>query len=89
MAFGATAADVLRLILRQGAWLASVGVGLGLLGAVLLRDVMSTFVYGVETLDPLTYLVSCACLLAATAVACTAPARRASRLDPVAALRGE
>jgi predicted permease len=87
IAIGATSSDVLALILRHGARLVVVGVLLGLTGAVLLRGAMTTMVYGVQTLDPLAYLTACLALLAATIAACTVPARRAARLDPVAALR--
>jgi putative ABC transport system permease protein len=87
IAIGATPSDVLALILRHGTRLVAVGVLLGLAGAVLLRGAMTTMVYGVQTLDPLAYLTACLCLLAATIAACTVPARRAARLDPVAALR--
>jgi putative ABC transport system permease protein len=87
IAIGATSADVLALILRHGTRLVAVGVALGLAGAVLLRGAMTTLVYGVPTLDPVAYLTACLCLLAATIAACTVPARRAARLDPVTALR--
>ncbi|HLG53727.1 MAG TPA: ABC transporter permease [Vicinamibacterales bacterium] len=89
MAFGATASDVLALILGQGSKLVAIGIALGLAGAVLLRGVMSTMVWGVHTFDPLAYLTACLLLLAATVAACAVPARRASRLDPAVALRSE
>ena len=89
MAFGATASDVLTLILGHGARLVAIGIVLGVAGAILLRSVMSTMVYGVRTLDPLAYVAACLLLCAATIAACAVPARRASRLDPVAALRSE
>jgi predicted permease len=89
MAIGATARDVLRLIFGQGARLVALGLVLGVAGAALLRGVMTTMVYGVETSDPLAYATAGVLLLLATAAACLIPARRASRLDPVAALRSE
>lgn len=89
MAFGATASDVLTLILGRGARLVAIGIVLGVGGAVGLRSVMSTLVYGVRTLDPLAYAAACLLLCAATIAACAIPARRASRLDPAVALRSE
>ena len=89
IAFGATRADVLALVLGQGARLVSIGLVLGFAAAVLLRGVMTTMVYGVRTSDPLTYVTACVVLFTATIAACTVPARRAARLDPVVALRSE
>lgn len=89
MAFGATASDVLALILGHGARLVAVGIVLGVIGAIVLRNAMSTMVYGVQTLDPLAYAAACLLLCAATVAACALPARRASRLDPAVALRSE
>jgi predicted permease len=89
MAFGASASDVLTLILGHGARLVVGGIALGVVGAILLRGVMTTMIYGVRTLDPLAYLAACLLLFAATIAACALPARRASRLDPAVALRSE
>jgi putative ABC transport system permease protein len=89
MALGATASNVLALILRQGVWMVALGIGLGLGGAVLLRGAMTTMVFGVRTLDLSSYVAACALLMFATLAACAIPARRAARLDPVAALRLE
>ncbi len=89
MAFGATASDVLALILGHGARLVAVGLVLGVGGAIVLRNVMSTMVYGVQTLDPVAYTAAGLLLCAATIAACAVPARRASRLDPAVALRSE
>lgn len=89
MVVGATAVDVLRLVLGHGARLVAIGLGLGLAGSVALRDVMSTLVYGVQTLDPLAYSTAAAVLAAGTLAGCLLPARRAARLDPAVALRTE
>ncbi len=89
MAFGATASDVLALVLRQGVRLIAIGLALGLAGAVLLRRVMSTMVYGVQTFDPASYLTAGLVLCAVALLACAIPARKASRLDPSLALRSE
>jgi putative ABC transport system permease protein len=89
MAFGATASDVLTLILGYGARLVAIGIVLGVIGAIVLRGAMSTMVYGVQTLDPLAYAAASLLLCAATIGACALPARRASRLDAAVALRSE
>jgi len=89
IAFGATRSHVLALVLGQGARLVSIGLVLGFAAAVLLRGAMATMVYGVRTSDPVTYAAACAVLFAATIAACAVPARRASQLDPVVALRSE
>jgi putative ABC transport system permease protein len=89
MAFGATASDVLTLVLAHGGRLVAAGLVLGVAGAIGLRNVMSTMVYGVQTLDPFAYAAACLLLCAATIAACAVPAKRASRLDPAVALRSE
>jgi putative ABC transport system permease protein len=87
MALGATSADVVRLILRQGGLLMLLGVILGLGGATALNRLMSAFVFRVSTTDPGTYVVAGLCLAAASLIACAIPAARAVRVDPVIALR--
>jgi putative ABC transport system permease protein len=89
IALGAQRSDVIRMILRQGAWMITAGVLIGLAGAFVLRREMSSLVYGVSTVDPLSYAAAAGALVAAALVACLIPARRASRLDPVVALRTE
>jgi predicted permease len=86
MALGSNAAGVLRLILREGALLVCVGLAVGLIGAVALREVIASQLYGVGVLDPAVLASVCAVLLIAALLACVVPARRASRVDPVVAL---
>ncbi len=89
VALGAQRADVLRLVVRQGLVLAGAGVALGLLGAIGVTRVVGGFLYEVSPTDPLSF-VSISALL--TAIACLAsyvPARRATQVDPLAALRVE
>ena len=89
MALGAKATDVLKLIVGQGLLLALAGVGAGLAAAALLTQVMSSLLYGIGAHDPLTFSVIAALLLGIAAVACYIPARRATKVDPMVALRWE
>jgi putative ABC transport system permease protein len=89
MALGAAQRDVLRLIVGQGMRLTIIGVALGLVGAFLTMRAMTSLLYGVSAKDPLTY-GGVALLLALVAlVACLIPARRATKVDPMIALRYE
>jgi putative ABC transport system permease protein len=89
VAVGAEPEDVLGLILKQGALLAAVGTGLGLLGAGFLSRVLASQLYGVGATDPTTYAVAAAALFAVALAAVYIPARRAAHLDPVVALSGD
>ena len=87
VALGASERDVMGLILGQGLAVALAGIGLGLAGAVALSRVVSAFLVGVSATDPITFAGVAALLLAVAIVASFVPARRASRVDPVDALR--
>jgi predicted permease len=89
MALGARRGDLLRLVLEQGARLALVGVGAGVLLAALVGRVFSALLYGVSPLDPLAYALAAAVLLAVAAAPNLVPALTAARVDPMRALRSE
>ena len=89
VALGAGRADVLKLLLRQGVTLTLGGVAIGLAGALALTRSMASLLYGVRPTDALTFTSMCVLLGAAAALACYIPARRATHVDPVEALRQE
>ena len=87
MALGAQRGDVQRIVLREGVRLAALGVGIGLVAAGGLSRLLSSFLYGVSPLDVLTFTAMPALFVCVTLVASYLPARRASRADPMLALR--
>jgi predicted permease len=89
MALGAQSQQVLKLVLRQGMLLAAVGVLVGVAIALPVTRFASTLLYGVSPSDPLTYTVIAVLLMAVAFLACYVPARRATRIDPLVALRFE
>jgi putative ABC transport system permease protein len=89
MALGASPEQILRLFLRHGLVVVAVGIGAGLAGALAAAKSLATLVFGVTVSDPLTLGAVAALLTAVTLLACYIPARSATRLDPVTALRSE
>jgi putative ABC transport system permease protein len=89
IALGAHVNDVLRLILREGLRLALAGIALGVLGAVWLTQGIKSLLFEVGPNDPLTFAVVGGVLLSVAAAACYIPARRATKVDPIVALRCE
>jgi ABC-type antimicrobial peptide transport system permease subunit len=89
MALGADPRDVLRLILRQGLKVASLGLAIGLLASLVLTRALSSQLFGVTPADPPTYLAVVILLLCVALIACYLPARRAMKVDPMVALRYE
>jgi predicted permease len=87
MALGATAPTVRGMVVKQGLWLAGLGVGIGLLAAVALSRVMSSLLFGVSAIDPLTYAAVALTLVGVATLASWIPARRAAGVDPATALR--
>ncbi|HEV2664709.1 MAG TPA: ABC transporter permease [Blastocatellia bacterium] len=89
MALGAGAGDVLSLVIRQGMRPALLGVLIGMAGAFGLTRLMKSLLFGVSATDPLTFVVIALLLAAIAALACYIPARRATKFDPMIALRCE
>ncbi len=89
MALGAHSQDVMRLILRQGVRLAIAGSMIGVVSAFFLRKIMATFLFGLSTNDPLVLSIVPCIMVLVILVACWLPARRATRIDPIVALRYE
>ena len=87
MALGAPRAQVLRMVVREGMIVGAVGVVSGVVAALVVSRVLSSLVYGVEVRDPATYAGVAVILAVVALVACVVPARKASRVDPIVALR--
>ncbi|HVT97265.1 MAG TPA: FtsX-like permease family protein, partial [Acidobacteriaceae bacterium] len=87
MALGATRPHVLRLIVREGLVVSGVGIGIGLMGALALGRVLASLVFGIQVHDPSTFAVAAVTLTLVAMAASIVPALRASRVDPMVALR--
>ena len=89
LALGAGARSVFKVVLRDGLVLVGVGVTLGVLGALAVGRLLASFLYGVSPADVATFVAVTVILGAVAFLACVIPARRAMRMDPIAALRYE
>ncbi len=89
MALGAQLSDVLRMVMQQGLGMVVLGLGLGLAGAVGVTQLLRSFLFEIQPLDPLTYGAVIVLLGVAAVAACWLPARRAAKVDPMEALRAE
>jgi putative ABC transport system permease protein len=89
MAIGAQTEDVLKQVLLEGARLAIIGLAIGLAGSLAATRLIATMLFGVKPTDPLTFAAVAVILTSVTLAACYIPARRATRVDPMVALRYE
>ena len=89
IALGAQPTDIFRLVVRQGAVLAALGVGIGVVGSWLVAPVIRSWLYGIDPADPATFALVAVMLAGVALIATAIPARRATKVDPVLAMRSE
>jgi len=89
MALGAQRQELTAMFVRQGLWLTGIGVACGLVAAFVTMRLMSSLLFNVSPIDPITYATITACVIATASLACYLPSRRAAMVDPVDALRAE
>jgi putative ABC transport system permease protein len=89
LALGASRGDILALVVRQGMTLTGLGVVIGLSGALVASQAIVTMLFGISRLDPITYLSVIGLVMGVSVIACWVPARRATKVDPLVALRYE
>jgi putative ABC transport system permease protein len=89
MALGASRGDVLRLVIQQGMSLLLIGLGAGLVLSLALMGVLSSLLFAVRPYDPISLAAAAAALALVALIACSIPALRATRVDPLVALRYE
>jgi putative ABC transport system permease protein len=89
MALGAQRRDIFSLVLKQGIILALIGVAIGLAGAIGLSKALSSVLYGISATDPVTFISVAVIMIAVALVACFFPARKATKVDPLTAMRYE
>jgi putative ABC transport system permease protein len=89
VAVGASVADVLWLVLKEGVTMAAIGASIGLLGVWAAQKLLNGLLFGISAVDPVTFAGAALFLLTVVMIACWVPAWRASRVDPCVALRAE
>jgi putative ABC transport system permease protein len=89
MALGANRSDMLKLVVRQGMLLTGIGVVIGLAASLGLNRLLANLLFGIKTTDPMTYVMVAVILVSVALLACYIPARRATKIDPLVALRYE